>query len=79
MIRVSYRASFSYMLRHPWQLALALRWLVGSSTGRRGQPMSKAMGAEVMDAYRNQGQVVRKRDDTHKMAQANKAFAHFAW
>jgi small subunit ribosomal protein S7 len=41
--------------------------------------MQKAMALELMDAFRNQGNAVKKRDDTHKMAQANKAFAHYAW
>jgi small subunit ribosomal protein S7 len=61
------------------QMALALRWLVGYSTARRGVSMRKAMATELMDAYRNQGSAIKKRDDTHKMAQANKAFAHYAW
>ena len=61
------------------QLALALRWLIQSAGGRKGMSMPRALAAEVSDAYRNQGQVVRKRDDTHKMAQANRAFAHYAW
>lgn len=61
------------------QQALALRWLVQASSSRKGTPLSKAMAAELLDAYKNQGNVVRKRDDTHKMAQANKAFAHYAW
>jgi len=61
------------------QLALALRWLVQASSGRRGMPMQRAVAMELMDAYRNQGNVIKKRDDTHRMAQANKAFAHYAW
>jgi small subunit ribosomal protein S7 len=61
------------------QLALALRWLVQFSHARRGMPMQKAMALEIMDAFRNEGNAVKKRDDTHKMAQANKAFAHYAW
>jgi small subunit ribosomal protein S7 len=61
------------------QLALALRWLVTSSASRRGMPMQRAVAMELMDAYNNQGGVVKKRDDTHRMAQANKAFAHYAW
>ena len=61
------------------QLALALRWLVQASSSRRGMPMQRAVAMELMDAYRNQGNVVKKRDDTHRMAQANKAFAHYAW
>lgn len=61
------------------QLALALRWLVQFSGMRKGVPMQKAMALEIMEAYRNQGNTIKKRDDTHKMAQANKAFAHYAW
>jgi len=61
------------------QLALALRWLVGFSNARKGVSMKKALAMEIVDAYRNQGNAVKKRDDTHKMAQANKAFAHYAW
>ena len=61
------------------QLALALRWLIQSSKARRGVSMEKAVALELMDAYKNQGNVIKKRDDTHKMAQANKAFAHYAW
>ena len=61
------------------QLALALRWLAMFSRGRRGVPMRRAMAMEIMDAYNGQGNVIKRRDDTHKMAQANKAFAHYAW
>jgi len=61
------------------QTALALRWLVQFSSGRRGMPMRRAIAMELMDAAQGQGSCVRRRDDTHKMAQANKAFAHYAW
>lgn len=61
------------------QAALALRWLKTAAAGRRGMPMKEAMAAELMDAYNNQGNVIKKKDDTHRMAQANKAFAHYAW
>ncbi len=61
------------------QLALALRWLVSFSSQRKGVPMRKALAMELLDAYKNQGNAIRKREDTHKMAQANKAFAHYAW
>jgi small subunit ribosomal protein S7 len=63
----------------PRQLALALRWLTTFSGGRKGVPMEKALAMELLDAYKNQGNAIRKRDDVHKMAQANKAFAHYAW
>ena len=61
------------------QLALAIRWMISSSKGRRGIPMQRAVAMELMDAYNNQGNVIKKKDDTHRMAQANKAFAHYAW
>ncbi len=61
------------------QLALALRWLVQYASARRGVGMPRAVAMELLDAFQNQGNVVKKRDDTHKMAQANKAFAHYAW
>ena len=61
------------------QLALALRWLVTYASGRRGMGMPKAVAAALLDAYNNTGNVIKKRDDTHKMAQANRAFAHYAF
>ena len=61
------------------QESLAMRWLVGSARGRRGTPMHVALGNEIKDAAANQGSVVRKKDETHKMAQANRAFAHLRW
>ena len=66
-------------ISHQRQMALALRWLVQFSKARKGMPMERAMAQELMDAYKNQGGTIKKRDDTHKMAQANKAFAHYAW
>ena len=61
------------------QIALAVRWLIQLSSKRRGVPMRRALAMELMDAYRGQGNAIKKRDDTHKMAQANKAFAHYRW
>jgi small subunit ribosomal protein S7 len=61
------------------QLALAFRWLVDLADARKGIPMKDALAAEIMDAYQGQGNAIRKRDEVHKMAQANKAFAHFRW
>ena len=61
------------------QLALALRWLVQYASGRHGLGMPRAVAAELLDAYQGEGNIVKKRDDTHKMAQANKAFAHYAF
>ena len=61
------------------QLGLAVRWLVDFADARKGTPLRDALAAEIMDAYQGQGNAIRKRDDVHKMAQANKAFAHFRW
>ena len=61
------------------QTALALRWLVDFADSRKGTTMRDALASEIMDAYQGQGNAIRKRDEVHKMAQANKAFAHFRW
>jgi len=61
------------------QFSMALRWLIQCSAARKGVPMARALALEILDAYKNQGNAVKKRDDTHKMAQANKAFAHYKW
>jgi len=61
------------------QMALALRWLVDFADSRKGIPLREALASEIMDAYQGQGNAIRKRDEVHKMAQANKAFAHFRW
>jgi len=58
---------------------LALRWLRQYARARKGKSMVQTMANELLDAYNNQGSAVKKRDDTHKMAQANKAFAHYRW
>ena len=61
------------------QTALAARWLISFAAKRKGVPMRKALANEVIDAFKGQGAAIKKRDDTHKMAQANKAFAHYRW
>ena len=61
------------------QLALAMRWLVNFADARKGITMKEALAAEIMEAFQGQGNAIRKRDEVHKMAQANKAFAHFRW
>jgi small subunit ribosomal protein S7 len=61
------------------QFALALRWLVDFADSRKGVPMKEALASEILEAYQGQGNAIRKRDEVHKMAQANKAFAHFRW
>ena len=61
------------------QTALAMRWITSFADKRKGVPMKEALAAELMEAFQGQGNAIRKRDDVHKMAQANKAFAHFRW
>jgi small subunit ribosomal protein S7 len=61
------------------QLSLAMRWLVDFADARKGIPMREALAAEIIEAFQGQGNAIRKRDEVHKMAQANKAFAHFRW
>ena len=59
--------------------SLAIRWLVSSARARSGKSMAEKLAAELMDAANNQGATVKKREDTHRMADANKAFAHYRW
>ena len=59
--------------------ALAIRWLVRYSRGRSERTMAERLAAEFMSAAKNEGTSVKKREDTHRMAEANKAFAHFRW
>jgi small subunit ribosomal protein S7 len=61
------------------QISLAMRWIVSFADARKGVPMKDALAAEILEAYQGQGNAIRKRDEVHKMAQANKAFAHFRW
>ncbi|MBP1588718.1 MAG: 30S ribosomal protein S7 [Kiritimatiellae bacterium] len=61
------------------QTSMALRWILDYSRGRKGASMQKALAGEILDAYKGQGNCIKKRDDTHKMAAANKAFAHYRW
>lgn len=60
------------------QLALACRWLIGGARGKKGAPMAQKMANELMDAANNTGAAIKKKDDTVRMAEANKAFAHLA-
>ena len=57
---------------------LGMQWLITSARARKGMPMAKRLALELMDAFNNTGGAVRKKEDTHKMAEANRAFAHFA-
>jgi small subunit ribosomal protein S7 len=59
--------------------ALALRWLVDASRKRKDKNMSDKIFNEIYDAYQNRGSAIKKKEDTHKMAESNKAFAHFRW
>lgn len=61
------------------QVSLAMRWMVDFADARKGIALREALAAEIMDAYQGQGNAIRKRDEVHRMAQANKAFAHFRW
>jgi len=61
------------------QQSLAFRWIVEASLARKGMPMREALAAEIIDAYNNTGTVVKRREDAHRMAQANRAFAHLRW
>jgi small subunit ribosomal protein S7 len=59
--------------------AMAMRWLIGFARSRGGHSMEEKLAAELLDASNNTGATIKKREDTHKMAEANKAFAHYRW
>ncbi len=61
------------------QVTLALRWIVEAARARKGRPMFERIADELTDAYKKQGASCKKRENVHRMAEANKAFAHFAW
>ncbi|MFH1094394.1 MAG: 30S ribosomal protein S7 [Candidatus Omnitrophota bacterium] len=58
---------------------VALRWIRNFARARKGKPMEEKLAQELLDAYKGEGSVIKKREDTHKMAEANKAFAHYRW
>jgi len=60
-------------------LFLAMQWLLESARVRKGKSMSQRLAAELADAWQGQGTTIKKREDTHKMAEANRAFAHYRW
>jgi small subunit ribosomal protein S7 len=66
-------------VRQDRRIALAMRWLIDYSKSRGEKTMVEKLAAEIMDAASNRGNAVKKREDTHKMAEANKAFAHYRW
>ena len=59
--------------------ALAIRWVLAAARAKRGRPMEQRLASELLDAYNKQGTAVTTRENVHRMAEANKAFAHFAW
>jgi small subunit ribosomal protein S7 len=61
------------------QQSLAFRWILASARGKKGKPMCQRLASELLDAYNKQGGAMTTRDNVHRMAEANKAFAHFAW
>lgn len=63
----------------PRQISLAMRWLLAAARNRSGRSMAEKLANELMDAATNQGAAVKKRDDTHRMAEANRAFSHFRY
>jgi len=66
-------------IRAERRLALALRWLIRSARARKGRTMSDRLAAELIDAANNQGTTIKLKQDTHRMAEANRAFAHYRW
>jgi len=59
--------------------AMAMQWIIANSRSKPGRNMEEALANELMDCYNNQGATIKKKDDTHRMAEANKAFAHYKW
>jgi small subunit ribosomal protein S7 len=66
-------------IRAERRMALALRWILQSARGRRGRTMADKLADELTDAAKNEGVAIKKKTDTHRMAEANRAFAHFRW
>ena len=66
-------------IRSERQLALSMRWIISSARDRSGRPMSDRLAQEFMEASRGQGNAVKRKEDLHRMADANRAFAHYRW
>lgn len=66
-------------IRETRREALGMRWLINAARARSGHEMSERLASELLDAYNNTGTAFKKKEDTHKMAEANKAFAHYRW
>jgi small subunit ribosomal protein S7 len=65
-------------VQEPRRTALGMKWMIAAARSRKGSPMAQKLAQEVVDAFNKTGSAVKKREDTHRMAEANKAFAHFA-
>lgn len=61
------------------QLLLSMRWIIGAAKAKKGSPMYKRLAEELILASKNEGEAIKKKENVHKMAESNKAFAHFAW
>lgn len=61
------------------RLALAVRWIIKAAKSRKGKPMKEKLAEELIEASENRGVAIKKKEDTHRMAEANRAFAHFSW
>ncbi|MCD6363149.1 MAG: 30S ribosomal protein S7 [Synergistetes bacterium] len=61
------------------QLSLAVRWIINAARSKKGKPMCEKLAQEIMDAYKGEGAAVKKKEDVHRMAEANRAFAHYRW
>lgn len=68
-----------YPVKGERKIVLALRWVIEAAKSKKGKPMVEKLTDELIDAFNNTGLAVKKKNDTHRMAEANKAFAHFAW
>lgn len=65
-------------VQEPRRTALGMKWMIAAARSKKGMPMAEKLALEIMDAFNKQGTAIKKREDTHRMAEANKAFAHFA-
>lgn len=66
-------------VRGPRKLALSFRWIISAAQARKGKPMAHKLAEEILLAAKNEGSAIKKKQDVHRMAEANKAFAHFSW
>ncbi|ACJ75656.1 30S ribosomal protein S7 [Thermosipho africanus H17ap60334] len=66
-------------VEEPRKTSLALRWIVEAARSKKGRPMAEKLGEELVNAFNNTGTAIKKKEDVHRMAEANRAFAHFRW